>query len=339
MSYSRSLSLVALAAASIALTGPARADAVEDFYKSATVTLVVGFTPGGGYDQYARVLARYFGHHIPGNPTVIVQNMPGAGSLTSVKYLDASAPTDGTAIAVFNNGLLVQSATIPDKVTVDFTKVAWLGSITPDYRVCYAWSTTGVKDWADVMKRKEFVLGSTGKGSGNYVNGAILRMVLKAPVKQILGFPGSAEQRLAIERGELDGDCGSWSSIPVDWVEAKKINTFVRFSAQRPQEIPESARYVGELSADQHQKDLIELLSAGDQLGRPLVMSQRVPADRLKAMRAAFDATMKDPGFVADAKKQNLGVDPADYAAAEKIAAKIAKAPPALAHEAKDVME
>jgi tripartite-type tricarboxylate transporter receptor subunit TctC len=339
MSYSRSLSLVALAAASIALTGPARADAVEDFYKSATVTLVVGFTPGGGYDQYARVLARYFGHHIPGNPTVIVQNMPGAGSLTSVKYLDASAPTDGTAIAVFNNGLLVQSATIPDKVTVDFTKVAWLGSITPDYRVCYAWSTTGVKDWADVMKRKEFVLGSTGKGSGNYVNGAILRMVLKAPVKQILGFPGSAEQRLAIERGELDGDCGSWTSIPVDWVKNGKIAPFVRFSEQRPAYIPESARYVGEFAKTPDQKALVKLLSAGDQIGRPFILSKRVPADRLAILRTAFDATMKDPGFLADAKKQNLTVDAMQGPEAEKIVAEIAKSPPKLVAEAKSVSE
>jgi tripartite-type tricarboxylate transporter receptor subunit TctC len=334
----RTLAVLALASSLVA-SGTARADGVEDFYKSATVSLVVGFTPGGGYDQYARVVSRYLGHHIPGNPTVIVQNMPGAGSLTSVRYLDANAPADGTIIAVFNNGLLVQSVTIPEKIGVKFTEVAWLGSITPDDRVCYAWGATGVKSWDDLVKRKEFVLGSTGKGSGNYVNGAILRMVLKAPVRQILGFPGSAEQRLAIEQGELDGDCGSWTSIPVEWIQGNKINTFVRFSAERPAEIPESAGYVADHATDQHQKDLIELLSAGDQLGRPLVMSKRVPSDRLKAMRDAFDATMKDPGFIADAKKQNLFVDPTDHTTAEQIVAKIAKTPPALAAEAKEVME
>jgi tripartite-type tricarboxylate transporter receptor subunit TctC len=333
-----SAALPTLALAACIGSGTALA-ADDGFYKGKTVTVVVGFTSGGGYDIYARVLARYLGSHIPGNPTVIVQNMPGAGSLTAVKYLDINAATDGTVIATFNNGLLVQSVTIPDKVDVKFSNVAWLGSITPDYRVCYAWAATGVKSWDDMMKRKEFVLGSTGKGSGNYINGAILRMVFHAPVKQILGFPGSAEQRLAIERGELDGDCGSWTSIPVDWVRDGKINPFVRFSPQRPAYIPESAGYAGDFAKTPEQKALVELLSSGDQIGRPFIMSKRVPADRLATIRAAFDAAMKDPGFVADAEKQNLSVDPITGLQAEKIVAEIVKAPPKIVAEAKDVSE
>jgi tripartite-type tricarboxylate transporter receptor subunit TctC len=331
------LSLPCLAAAAL-LAGVAPSGAA-DFYEGKTVTLVVGFSSGGGYDQYARMLARHLGDHIPGRPTVIVQNMPGAGSLTAVKYLDINAPVDGTVIAIFNNGLLVQSVTIPDKVDVTFTNYAWLGSITPDYRVCYAWAATGVQSWDDMMKRKQFVLGSTGKGSGNYINGAILRQVFHAPVKQILGFPGSAEQRLAIERGELDGDCGSWTSIPVDWVRDHKINPFVRFSAQRPAYIPESARYVGDFAKTPDQKELVELLSSGDQIGRPFILSKRVPADRLAILRTAFDATMKDAGFLADAKKQNLTVDPMTGQDAEKIVAKIAKAPPKLVAEAKEISD
>jgi tripartite-type tricarboxylate transporter receptor subunit TctC len=313
--------------------------AAADYFEGKTITIVVGFSSGGGYDQYARLLARHFGGHIPGKPNVIVQNMPGAGSLTAVKYLDINAPTDGTAIAVFNNGLLVQSVTIPHKVDVDFSKLAWLGSITPDYRVCYAWAATGVKSWDDMMKRKQFVLGSTGKGSGNYINGAILRKVFKAPVKQILGFPGSAEQRLAIERGELDGDCGSWSSIPVDWVKNHKINAFVRFSAKRPAEIPESARYVGDFAKTSEQKALVELLSSGDQIGRPLILSKNVPADHLAILRTAFDATLKDSALLAEAKKQNLAVDPMKGQEAEKIVAQIAKAPPKLVAQAKTISD
>jgi len=332
----RGLATALLVGAVAAAGSPAHA---ADPFKDKTITLVVGFSSGGGYDQYARMLARHFGSHIPGNPNVIVQNMPGAGSLTAVKYLDINAPVDGTAIAVFNNGLLVQSVTIPAKVDVKFANYAWLGSITPDYRVCYAWSATGVKSWDDMMKRKQFVLGSTGKGSGNYINGAILRKVFHAPVKQILGFPGSAEQRLAIERGELDGDCGSWTSIPVDWVKNGKIAPFVRFSEQRPAYIPESARYVGEFAKTPDQKALVKLLSAGDQIGRPFILSKRVPADRLAILRTAFDATMKDPGFLADAKKQNLTVDAMQGPEAEKIVAEIAKSPPKLVAEAKSVSE
>ena len=336
MKVSARLSLALALPLALAAAGTASA---ADFYQGKTVTILVGFSSGGGYDQYARLLARYIGSHIPGNPTVIVQNMPGAGSLTSVKYLDVNAPTDGTMMDVFNNGLLVQSLTIPEKVDVKFQNYAWIGSVTPDYRVCYAWGATGVKNWDDMMKREKFVLGSTGKGSGNYINGAILRKVFKAPVKQILGFPGSAEQRLAIERGELDGDCGSWTSIPVDWVKNNKINTFVRFSPNRPSYIPESARYIGEFAKTADQKNLVELLSSGDQIGRPFIMSKKVPADHVAIMRAAFDATMKDPAFAADAKKQNLTVDPATGADCEKIVAKIDKASPQLVAEAKTVSE
>ena len=320
----------------IAATGTAGA---ADFYQGKNVTILVGFSSGGGYDQYARLLARYIGNHIPGNPSVIVQNMPGAGSLTSVKYLDVNAPVDGTVIDVFNNGLLVQSLTIPKKVDVKFQNYAWIGSVTPDYRVCYAWAATGVKSWDDMMKRQQFVLGSTGKGSGNYINGAVLRKVFHAPVKQILGFPGSAEQRLAIERGELDGDCGSWTSIPVDWVKNRKISSFVRFSPDRPAYIPESARYIGDFAKTPEQKALVELLSSGDQVGRPFIMSKRVPSDRVAIIRAAFDATMKDPAFLADAKQQNLTVEPATGAECEKLVAKISKATPQLVAQAKDVSE
>ena len=163
-------------------------------------------------------MARYLPTHIPGNPSTIVQNMPGAGSLTSVRYLDVNAPKDGTAMTAFNSGLVTQSVFQPDKVQLDFRKYSWIGVVTPDFRVCYGYGANGVKTWDDMMHRKEFVLGSTARGSGSYINSATLREVFHAPVKLITGFPGSAEVRLAIERGELDGDCGSFSSFPVEWL-------------------------------------------------------------------------------------------------------------------------
>src|SRR5579859_3449149 len=291
-----------------ALVAPAHAD---DYFKGKTFTIVPGFSPAGGYDTYARNLARYIGNHIPGHPNVIVQNMPGAGSLTSVRYLDLTAPKDGTVMTIFNPGLVTQSIVQPERVHLDFRKIAWVGVVTPDYRVCYGYGDKGISSWDQLMHGgKQFIIGSTGKGSGNYINGAILRMVFHAPVKQILGFPGSAEQRLAIERGELDGDCGSWTSIPVDWVANNKINPFVRFSPDRPAYIPESARYAGDFAKTPDQKALVELLSSGDQVGRPFIMSKRVPADRVAIIRAAFDATMQDAAFLAEAKKQNLTVEP-----------------------------
>src|SRR5215831_17000809 len=292
--FDRLALLLLLALVLSPLVGTARTQG--DFYKGKTITIVVGFSPGGGYDVNARAVARHIGKHIPGNPTVIVQNMPGAGSLTSVRYLDATAPKDGTVVTIFNPGLVTQSVVEPEKVNVDFRKVSWVGIITPDFRVCYGFGPNGVKTWADMMGRKEFILGSTAKGAGNYINGATLKYVFNAPVRQILGFPGSAEQRIAIERGELDGDCGSYSSIPLAWINEGKAHTFVRFSERKATEIPDSAVFINTFAKTEEQIQLLNVLNGADEIGRPFIMSKQVPMERVDIMRKAFAATMKDPG-------------------------------------------
>jgi len=145
-----------------ALVLPARA---QDFYKGKTLTIAVGFSPGGGYDNYARNVARYIGNHIPGKPTVIVQNMPGAGSLTSVRYLDLTAPKNGTAMTIFNPGLVTQSIVEPDRVKLDFRKFSWVGVVTPDFRVCYGYGPKGITSWEQLIHGgKQFIIGSTAKG-------------------------------------------------------------------------------------------------------------------------------------------------------------------------------
>jgi tripartite-type tricarboxylate transporter receptor subunit TctC len=319
------------------LSLPARA---QDFYKGKTFTIVVGFSPAGGYDSYARVLARYLGKYIPGHPTVIVQNMPGAGSLTSVRYLNATAPTDGTVMTIFNPGLIIQSMVQPDRVDLDFRNIAWVGVVTPDFRVCYGYGDNGIKTWDQLMHGgKQFIIGSTGKGSGNYINGAMLRIIFHAPVKQVLGFPGSAEQRLAIEQGELDGDCGSYSSIPLDWLNKGLVHTFVRFIESRPPEIPASAPYIGTLASNDEQRQLLRLLSGGDEVGRPFVMSKQVPADRLAIVRKAFDDTMKDPDFLSEMAKQQLPVHPVTGQDAEKIVGELMSTPPNVVAEAKPIYQ
>jgi tripartite-type tricarboxylate transporter receptor subunit TctC len=330
------LVLPVLLAGLTAVPAPARAD---DFYKGKILTIVVGFTPGGGYDANARAVARRIGDHIPGNPTVIVQNQPGAGSLTSVRSLDVNALKDGTVMTTFNAGLVAQSVVQPDKVNVDFQKVSWIGVVTPDFRVCYGYGPKGVKSWDDMMARKEFILGSTGKGSGNYINGATLREVFHAPIRQILGFPGSAEQRLGIERGELDGDCGSFSSIPVEWIRDGDAHPFVRFTERRPPEIPESAAYVGSFAKTDEQKKTLDLLDSADEVGRPFVMSRQVPAERVAIMRKAFDETMKDPAFLADMEKQQLPVIPLTGQEAETIVGKIMSSPPEIIAKARQIYE
>ncbi len=311
----------------------------EDFYKGKTFTIVVGFSPGGGYDVNARALARHLSAHVPGNPSIIVQNMPGAGSLTSVRYLDVTAPKDGTVMTIFNPGLVTQSIVQPDKVQLDFRKYGWIGVITPDFRVCYGYGANGVKSWDDMMSRKQFVLGSTARGSGNYINGATLREVFHAPIKQILGFPGSAEQRLAIERGELDGDCGSYSSIPVEWIRDGLAHVFVRFSEQRPPEIPESAAYIGSFAKTEEQKQLLDVMDASDDVGRPFIMSKQVPPERVAILRKAFNDTMLDKDFIADMEKQQLPLNPLPGEEAEAIVARMMSAPAAVVAKAKSLYE
>ncbi len=309
-----------------------------DFYKGKNFTIVVGFSPGGGFDTYARNVARYIGKYIPGNPNVVVQNMPGAGSLTAVRYLDLSAPKDGTVMTIFNPGLVTQSIVQPDRVKLDFRKYSWIGVVSPDFRVCYGYGPKGVASWRQLMSRgKDFILGSTGKGSGNYINGATLRIIFHAPVKQVLGFPGSADQRLAIERGELDGDCGAYSSIPLAWINRGLVHAFVRFTERRPAEIPKSAVYIGTFAASNEQRQLLQVLNGGDEVGRPFIMSKEAPADRVATLRRAFDDTMKDAGFVADLTKEKNPLYPVTGEDAEKIVNQLISAPPKIVEEAKAI--
>jgi tripartite-type tricarboxylate transporter receptor subunit TctC len=311
----------------------------DDFYKGKTLTIIVGFTPGGGYDFYARLLARFVPNYIPGHPTVIVQNEPGAGSLVAVRSLNVTQPKDGTVMVTFNPGLITQSVVQPEMVHLDFSKYAWVGIATPDFRVCYGYGPNGVSSWDDMMHRKEFILGGTGKGSGNYVNGATLREVFDAPVRQVLGFPGSAEMRLAIERGELDGDCGSVSSIPAEWLTNNTVHAFVRFTKDRPPEVPESAKFIEDFATTQEQKDLLEVLDAEDEVGRSFVMSGDVPADRLAILRQAFNDTMKDPALIAEAEKAQTPVHPVTGEQAGQIVARMLKVSPDILAKAKKMYE
>lgn len=327
------LTLFALAA------GAAYGQDAESFYKGKTLRIVVGFSPGGGFDLYARTLARHYGAYLPGHPDVIVNNMPGASSLKSVQYLDAGAPKDGTVITAFNSGLITSSLTNPKKFPVRFTEVAWIGSISQELRVCYIWAAKGVKTLDQMKKLPQVTIGETGAGSSAYVNERILKLVFGVNVKQILGYPGSAEKRLAIERGELDADCGAITSVPVEWLRDKKVNVVIRFEDLLVPGLTAQTPYANDLARDSDTKALLTLLNASGDVARPYVVSKSVPKDRLNALRTAFDRTLKDPGFLADAEKQKLLViGPMAGAAAEAYVAKVYQASPAVVAQAKKVM-
>lgn len=313
--------------------------AAEDFYKGKTVSIVVGFSPGGGFDTYARSFARNFGKHIAGKPNVIVQNMPGAGSLKSVLHLDANAAKDGTVVGAFNPGLITLSVTSPDQVKIRFAEFAWIGSISPDFSICYAWRETGIKSFDDLKGGREFIIGATAKGSSSYVRASIMRALLGVNVRHIFGFPGSAEQRLALERGELHGDCGAWSSIPDAWIKGNKIVPVLRFDIEKLPAMPDGIPLASDLTQSAEKRKALDLLLASGKLGRPYIMSKAVPKARVEEMRAAFNATMKDAEFLADSSKQGFPVFPVDGGAAEKIVAEVYAAPPEAVAIAKSTVE
>lgn len=321
----------------LALGAPVLAQEGATYFKGKQMRLTVGFTPGGGYDAYTRLLSRHYARYIPGEPEIIVVNMPGASSFKAVQYLNSGAPKDGTAITAFNPGLLIQSMTIPDKVNVKFTDFAWIGSISEDLRVCYMWHETGVTTWDQMVARPQVIMGDTGAGSSSYVNQRLLLEVFDVKLKQILGYPGSAEKRLAIERGELEGDCGSWTSIAEDWIRDKKVNLVIRFSPHVAMGLPESVTYAGDLLKDPKKKQVFQLLASSSDIGRPFIAPKDVPADRVKLLREAFNATMKDSKFLADAEKMKLLVTPMTGEDVEKALVEMYKSPPEVVAMAKEI--
>jgi tripartite-type tricarboxylate transporter receptor subunit TctC len=321
----------------IGLISPATAQDVENFYRGKQVRIIVGFSSGGGYDQYGRLLARHISKHIPGVPNVVVQNMPGAASLKSLQYLDAGAPPDGTTIVTFNPGLILGSLTAPQKTPIDFRNFSWIGNISEDVRVCFTWHTRGMRDWKAFLARDNVVFGNTGVGTSAYLDNRMLLMLFGVKLKMVQGYPGSADKKIAIESGELDGDCGSWTSLPLEWLREKKIDIHVRFSSNIPADMPKDIPWASDFLDSEAKKQTFRLLVSGAEIGRPFLVSKAVPTDRVNALRTAFDATMKDPEFLADAEKQRLLIGPDNGAAVAKRIAEIYASPPEVIARARDI--
>ena len=311
--------------------------AAADFYAGKTITISTYGQPGDSYDVYMRLLARHYGRHIPGNPTVVVQNMPGAASLKSVQYLTAGAPADGTSIVTFNPGLITQSLTAPDKVPVKFLDYAWLGNVSEDFRVCFTWNATGIRTWQDFLARDRLVFGNTGVGTSAYIDDRILSELFGAKLHAVMGYPGSADKRVAIERRELDGDCGSWTSLPEDWLRDKKITLLIRFSEKLVPGMPADLPYARDFLIEAKKKQVFTLLTAGAVVGRPYIAPRGVPADRLAALRTAFDNTMKDPEFLTEAAKQRLLVTPMTGAEVEAFIRELYRTPADIVAAAKAI--
>ena len=326
------MGVVGLVAAAYAL--PVSAGSVADFYKRKRITMYIGYTSGGGYDTYARTLGRHIGKHIPGNPKVIAKNRPGAGSMILTNELYNTLPQDGTAIATFGRGMVMEPLFGTKQANFDPTKFHWLGSINNEVSVCISWHKTEFKTFADLLK-KPMIIGGTGPGSDTDIFPKVLNNTIGTKFKLVTGYPGGNEVLLAMERGELQGRCGySWSSAKsrkADWLRDKKINVLLQMSTSKHPDIPD-VPFVMDMAKNDRDRKVLELIFARQAWGRPFALGPGVPADRVKALQAAFLKTMKDPDFLAEAKRQRLEINPIGGIQVASLIASLYKAP-------KDVVE
>jgi tripartite-type tricarboxylate transporter receptor subunit TctC len=311
----------------VAATGT-HAQSVEAFYKGKSINLIIGFSVGGGYDLYARHLARHIGKHIPGNPTIVPQNMAGAGSLRAANFLYSAAPKDGTAFGTFArttgiNPLLESGAKF------DGTKFSWLGSVTDDVSTCVTWHTSPVKTWNDFVT-KPVTLGGQAASSEPDIFARLYKNVFGAPIKLVAGYPGTNEISLAMERGEVDGLCGlSWSTIKTrhaKWLEEKKINIVVQSSFKKVPELGD-VPLVMDLTKDAEKLQILKLILAAQEMARPFAAPPDIPADRKAALIQAFDATMKDAEYLADAKRMKIDVNPVSARDLDRLLAELYATP------------
>jgi len=305
--------MICLTSALLVSGGAASAASVADFYKGKAMTVLVGSSPGGGYDQYGRLLGRHMGRHIPGRPSFIPKNMPGAGGLRALSYVANVAPRNGTILATLIRATFFDRLMYPEKgVKVDSSKLTWVGSINKEFPLCVTWSASGFKHLEDLRKQVS-IMGSTGPAATGTIIPKVLNEIAGTKMRIILGYPGSTQIHLAMERREVTGRCGlGWDSIIArysDWLKEKKINMFVQWGLTKHPELPNVPLFI-DLGRNEQEKQMLYLLSAPNEMGRPFFGPPEVPEDRLKALQAAFMDTMKDPEFLAEAKKLNVAVDP-----------------------------
>jgi tripartite-type tricarboxylate transporter receptor subunit TctC len=291
----------------------ARADAVGDFYKGKQLTFYVGYEAGSSYDIYARMIAPYIAANLPGKPGFLVRNMPGASTVAVTNYMYNVAPRDGTALAFVHERITVEPLLNPgnDLYKYDALKLNWIGSITSQTGICFMWHQAAAKRYEDLLTR-ETIVGAAGRTGDDSVGARVMNAVLGTRLKVVEGYE-SSNIYLAIERREIDGRCGfGWPGLKAtkpDWIRDKKINVLLQLAMRKHPELSEVPLIVDLVKKDDDLRAL-KLLYGTQVLGRPIFTAQSVPAERVAALRAAFDAGVKEPEFLAVAKQRNLDIDP-----------------------------
>jgi tripartite-type tricarboxylate transporter receptor subunit TctC len=334
--------VLGLAACLSAVALAALPAAAADFYQGKTITIIVGTAPGGGYDTYARTIARHWAKHIPGKPDFVVQNMPGAGSANATEHVYKIAPKDGTTLGAVFPGAIV-GPLLDAKVAgrYDPTKIAYIGSADNSTRLCATFKTSKIATIDDARKT-EATLGATQAGGSTRDYAYMMNALAGTKFKVVTGYQGSADVALAIERGEVDGLCGyDWTSMKAtqaDWLKEKKVNLLVHFAMQADPELDKMGVPLVWKFVEGENKEVAELIVAQQVFGRPYIAPPEIPAERLDILRKSFTATMNDKDFLADAEKVKLAVEPVGGDAVQKLVQKLYAAKPAVVERAKQAV-
>jgi tripartite-type tricarboxylate transporter receptor subunit TctC len=320
-----------------ALVAPA--DAADAYFKDRQIRLIVGSAPGGGYDAYGRLLAQYMKPHIPGNPTIVVQNMPGAGSLVAGNYIYNVAPKDGTVIGAVNALLATDPLVYPERVKFDPRQFRWLGSALRENHVGVAWNLSRVKSFDDVLKN-ELIVAGTGGATNFYP--LFVDAILGAKMKMIPGYQGTKQGMLAMERGEVGGVVGiTWASVKAtngSWLRDDKIRAFIQFGLMKHPELPDVS-WIYDYARNDDDRAAMDLAFGNSEFGRPFIAPPGVPDEVVQILRDAFEDTMSDPEFRADAEKRQLDLEITRGGEIQSLIEKIYKTPPAVVQRVKKIVQ
>jgi tripartite-type tricarboxylate transporter receptor subunit TctC len=330
------------ATACLALGVPsASAQSVEDFYKGKSIQIIVGFGAGGGYDLYARALGRHLGKYVPGNPTIVVQNMAGAGSIQAANHVYGGSPKDGTVIAAVNQNAAMYQLLGGAGARFEAAQLQWLGSMTNSNGTVYTWHTSGIKTLDDA-KLKEVPMGAVGAQSDSVIFPNLINELLGTKFKPITGYTGSTQIHLAMERGEVMGRGGnSWSSLRTanaSWLKENKINMLVQVGFKKEAELPQVPLLL-DLVKDEEGKSVVRVISLPTAIGYGHWLAPEVPKDRLAALRTAYAAVMKDPEFLKEAEKTRMDIRFQTGAEVEALIKQVIKTPKAVLNRTAQILK
>ena len=332
MSQSNRRRFLAAALALAACAAPAKAQSVADFYKGRTVELLIGYTTGGGYDTYGRLVARHLGPFIPGKPNIVVRNLPGGGGRVLMGQMMNVAPKDGSVIATADQSLPLAQAMRDPGILFDSKAMNWIGNPAADNNTVATWHTTGVANMEEA-RRKEVVVGSTGPNTSSQIPYA-MNATLGTKFKVVSGYPGGNEINMSMETGETGARGSSpwstWKATKPDWIRDKKIIIIAQVGLTRAPDLAD-VPLITELATNDDDRAALRLLSAPAAVGRPYFTTPGVPAERVKALREAFSAMEKDEAFLEDAKKLGLEINPVSGEDLQKIVADIVDTPQKIA--------